>query len=241
MHICDAQRILNRHRRDRGHGVAAKRGDGFDVGLDARAAAGIRTGDDENAALGLTFALRHEPHMADLVRISKTLSYWLRHRPGEAGLSLDAQGWADVDSVLAALAAKGLPGDIDSLLSVVEENDKQRFELTADLDRIRARQGHSVGVDLALAPTEPPAELFHGTVEHFLNAILREGLRKMRRHHVHLSPDMETARRVGARRGAPVILTVNASLMRAEGHPFYVTDNRVWLTDHVPPQALRKL
>lgn len=179
--------------------------------------------------------------MADLVRISKTLSLWLRHRPDQAGLSLDAQGWADVDAVLAALAAKGFPGDIDSLLTVVEENDKQRFELTADTARIRARQGHSVGVDLALSPAEPPAELYHGTVERFLEAILKEGLRKMRRHHVHLSPDVETARRVGARRGTPVILTINAAEMRALGHTFYVTENRVWLTDHVPSHHLRRL
>lgn len=179
--------------------------------------------------------------MADVIRISKTLSFWLRHRPDKAGLSLDAQGWAEVDTVLAALAAKGLPGDIDSLLSVVEENDKRRFELTPDLARIRARQGHSVAVELALSPAEPPPTLFHGTVERFLEAILREGLKKMRRHHVHLSPDIETARRVGARRGAPTILAIDAAGMHAQGHVFYVTENAVWLTEHVPPRALRRL
>lgn len=179
--------------------------------------------------------------MADQVRISKTLSYWLRHRPDEAGLTLDAQGWASVDEVLAALAAAGLPGDIDALLTVVEQSDKQRFELSADLSRIRARQGHSVSVELDLTPTAPPAVLYHGTVERFLDAILAEGLSKMRRHHVHLSPDLETAQRVGARRGKAIILEVNALAMHSDGSAFYVTENKVWLTDAVPPRYLRRL
>lgn len=97
--------------------------------------------------------------MADLVRFSKTLSYWLRHRPDEAGLTLDATGWTAVDDVLAALVRAGLPSDIDALLLVVEENDKQRFELSPDLQRIRARQGHSVEVDLDLVPATPPTSL----------------------------------------------------------------------------------
>src|SRR5262245_19889735 len=66
--------------------------------------------------LGFASACAMSVHMADQVRISKTLSYWLRHRPDEAGLTLDAQGWADVDAVLAALATARLPGDIDALL-----------------------------------------------------------------------------------------------------------------------------
>lgn len=179
--------------------------------------------------------------MADQVRISKTLSYWLRHRPDEAGLTLDAQGWASVDDVLAALGAARLPGDIDALLTVVEQSDKQRFELSADLSRIRARQGHSVSVELDLAPVAPPPVLYHGTVERFLDAILAEGLSKMRRHHVHLSPDLETAQRVGARRGKAIILEVNALAMHGDGNLFYVTENKVWLTDAAPPRYLRRL
>lgn len=179
--------------------------------------------------------------MADHVRLSKTLSYWLRHRPDEAQLTLDAQGWAEVDAVTAALATQRLPDDIETLLAVVEGSDKQRFELSPDLSRIRARQGHSIDVDLALEPAEPPALLYHGTVDRFLAAIMAEGLSKMRRHHVHLSPDTETARRVGARRGKPVILVIDALAMRAEGLSFYVTKNSVWLTDNVPARFLKQL
>jgi putative RNA 2'-phosphotransferase len=179
--------------------------------------------------------------MADLVRFSKTLSYWLRHRPDEAGLTLDPAGWTSVDDVLGALARAGLPADIDALLRVVEENDKQRFELSPDLQRIRARQGHSVAVELALAPAAPPAVLYHGTVERFLDAIMAEGLRKMRRHHVHLSPTLETAQRVGARRGRAIILEIDATAMSADGAVFFVTENGVWLTESVAPRYLRRL
>jgi hypothetical protein len=114
--------------------------------------------------------------MADYVRISKTLSYWLRHQPDAASLMLDPQGWTNVDNILAGLSREGLPNDIDTLLALVEQSDKQRFELSADLQRIRARQGHSMAVDLALAPTAPPEVLYHGTVDRFLTAILSEGL-----------------------------------------------------------------
>ena len=174
------------------------------------------------------------------IRMSKTLSYWLRHQPGAGRLTLDAHGWASVDGALAALAAQGLPNDIDTLLAVVESNDKQRFELTPDLTQIRARQGHSVPVALDLEPQAPPELLYHGTVERFLESILTKGLKKMGRNHVHLSPDIDTARKVGARRGAPVILIVEAQTMCAAQHVFYCTANGVWLTDHVPPNYLRR-
>ncbi len=179
--------------------------------------------------------------MADHVRFSKTLSLWLRHQPDVAGLKLDAQGWTDVNSVLAALVRTGLPGDIEALLEMVEQSDKQRFELSPDLERIRARQGHSISVDLALAPTAPPLTLYHGTVERFLNAIMREGLQKMRRHHVHLSADVETARKVGIRRGMPVILEIDTAGMLLEQHAFFVTSNGVWLTESVPARFLRRV
>jgi putative RNA 2'-phosphotransferase len=134
-----------------------------------------------------------------------------------------------------------MPSDWSTLLRLVEESDKQRFELSGDASRIRARQGHSVAVDLDWPPTPPLLLLYHGTVEPAMPAILVEGLRPMRRHHVHLSPDIDTASRVGARRGTAVILAIRAAALAEEGQVFLLTANDVWLTDPVPPSHLARL
>lgn len=175
---------------------------------------------------------------ADGIRLSKTLSYWLRHRPEAGSLVLDDQGWTDTQAVLAALERAGTEHPRARLQAVLATNDKRRFELSADGTRIRARQGHSVPVRLDWPVTTPPELLYHGTVERAVSAILKRGLRPMRRQHVHLSPDMVTARQVGARRGAPVILAVRSLDLHTAGTPFYLTANGVWLTGAVPPDYL---
>jgi putative RNA 2'-phosphotransferase len=169
----------------------------------------------------------------DVVRTSKRLAFVLRHRPDSAGLALDRAGWADVDRLLAALAISR-----EELEQVVAANDKRRFAFDDTGTRIRASQGHSVPVDLGYLPAPPPDELFHGTVERFLPAILAEGLRPGRRHAVHLSADVATARAVGGRRGRPVVLGVDAAGMAAGGFAFRRSANGVWLVDEVPRRYL---
>jgi putative RNA 2'-phosphotransferase len=168
------------------------------------------------------------------VALSKRLSYVLRHDPGSIGLTLGPGGWVDVEDLLAALGRHGRPVTAAELGRVVADNDKQRFALQGG--RIRAQQGHSVPVDLALAPAQPPAVLFHGTPRRNLASILAHGLHRGGRHHVHLSADAQTARRVGGRRGDPVVLEVDTAAVEGA---FYRSGNGVWLTDAVPPQALR--
>lgn len=173
-----------------------------------------------------------------LVRMSKFLSLVLRHNPGKIGLTLDPQGWVAVDELLAAANQHGVPLDRATLQVIVETNDKRRFALSDDGLRIRASQGHSVAVDLALDPITPPELLYHGTAAHSAPSILREGIQKRSRQHVHLSPDHATAVQVGRRHGSPVVLTVRAGAMAAAGHLFYRSANGVWLTDYVPPEFL---
>ncbi|WP_049567476.1 RNA 2'-phosphotransferase [Streptomyces sp. SBT349] len=172
-------------------------------------------------------------------RISKYLSRHLRHDPARIGLSLDPAGWVDVDVLLAALRQNGMALSRAELETVVATNDKRRFALDEAGTRIRASQGHSVAVDLGLPPAQPPPYLYHGTVGRVLESIRAEGLRPMARQHVHLSPDRETATRVGARRGKPVVLPVAAGAMREAGHVFHLSENGVWLTAAVPPAFLR--
>lgn len=169
-------------------------------------------------------------------QISKLLSYWLRHKPEDAGLQLDDAGWTQVDALRDALADRGV--DPAKLEAVVSENDKRRFEFSPDGTHIRARQGHSVSVRLDWPVTSPPDYLYHGTVERFLSSILSEGLKPMARHHVHLSPDIETATRVGSRRGSPTILQVAARELAQSGAEFRLTANDVWLVDSVPAKFL---
>ncbi|MGW2468646.1 RNA 2'-phosphotransferase [Streptomyces bauhiniae] len=171
------------------------------------------------------------------VKVSKYLSKHLRHQPERIGLTLDPAGWVEIDTLLAAAAAHGFPVTRTELDHVVAVNDKRRFAVEGG--RIRASQGHSVEVALGLPPATPPPYLYHGTVARSLDAIRAEGLRPMNRHDVHLSADRETATRVGARRGRPVVLAVDAGAMHRDGHVFHVSANGVWLTDAVPPRYLR--
>ncbi|MEU5339978.1 MULTISPECIES: RNA 2'-phosphotransferase [unclassified Streptomyces] len=171
------------------------------------------------------------------VKVSKYLSKHLRHQPERIGLTLDEAGWVEIETLMAAAQAHGFQFTRDELDHVVANNDKRRFAIEGS--RIRASQGHSVEVDLGLAAATPPAYLYHGTVARSLDAIRAEGLRPMNRHDVHLSPDRETATRVGARRGRPVVLSVDAAAMHRDGHEFRVSANGVWLTAAVPPSYLR--
>lgn len=164
----------------------------------------------------------------------------LRHDPARIGVTLDRAGWVDVDVLLAALAWHGAHMSAEELARIVETSDKQRFALDESSSRIRANQGHSVLVDLGLAVSTPPDRLFHGTPLRSLDAIMSEGLLPGRRLAVHLSPDVETAQRVGARRGKAVVLVVDAGAMHADGHSFTVSANGVWLVPSVPAGYFRK-
>jgi len=178
---------------------------------------------------------------ANTTRISKFLSLHLRHQPQALGLVLGEGGWVGVEQLLAACQRRGVLLTRPELEALVADNDKQRFAFDDTGTRIRAQQGHSVEVDLQLLPTTPPPVLYHGTVPAALPVIRREGLARMQRHHVHLSPDEETARRVGQRRGQPLLLAIDAAAMHQAGFLFFESGNGVWLVERVPPEFLREL
>ncbi len=176
--------------------------------------------------------------MSDQRKSSKFLSFVLRHEPGAIGLTLDQGGWVSVDDLLQALASHGKPLARADLESIVARSDKQRFALSPDRSMIRANQGHSVQVNLALPPALPPEILYHGTVERYVASIREHGLLKGKRHHVHLSATRELAIVVGKRRGEPYVVEVDARGMTATGLLFYRSENGVWLTEHVPARFL---
>jgi putative RNA 2'-phosphotransferase len=173
--------------------------------------------------------------------VSKYLSKHLRHAPGAIGLTLGEGGWVPIEALLSAASDNGFRITRDELDEVVRLCAKQRFAVDLERQLIRANQGHSVEVDLALEPVPPPPQLYHGTATRFREPILASGLRKMSRQHVHLSADVETAIAVGRRHGKPLVFQVDTMSMSRDGIVFYRAANGVWLTDHVPPLYLREL
>lgn len=176
-----------------------------------------------------------------LTTISKFLSLVLRHEPQRIGLALDAAGWVAIDGLLAQAALAGRAITRAQLDEVVASNDKKRFAISEDGLRIRASQGHSIAIDLELPPREPPAVLYHGTASRWIASILRTGLDRRSRHHVHLTENLHTATTVGSRYGVPVILRIDAQAMAAAGHVFRCSDNGVWLVDAVPVKFLETM
>ncbi|AOY83867.1 RNA 2'-phosphotransferase [Moorena producens JHB] len=174
-----------------------------------------------------------------LVKISKYLSQHLRHQPQRIGITLAPGGWVGVEELLAASKKHSFRISRADLNEVVAKNDKKRFSFDSTGTRIRANQGHTVKVDLQLEVVVPPDVLYHGTGHRAVESILRQGLCKMSRHHVHLSTDMAIAKKVGARHGRPVVFAIDAAAMHKAGYSFYCSDNGIWLVDSVSPEYLQ--
>lgn len=178
--------------------------------------------------------------MENLVKISKFLSKHLRHAPEDIGITLEPGGWVNVDTLLEASTKHGMRISRETLEQIVLESDKQRFTFDETGTRIRANQGHSTNVTLEFESVMPPETLYHGTATKFLPSIFETGIQRMKRHHVHLSSDTDTAAKVGARHGKLVILEVNTKVMVEAGFVFYRSENGVWLVDTVPVEYLRQ-
>ncbi len=172
----------------------------------------------------------------ELTEKSKFISYVLRHKPDAVGLTLDREGWVDIDLLLSK--SKNPIITRAELEQIVAEDEKGRYSIEGN--RIRANQGHSTAqVNLTFKKAVPPVVLFHGADAANLVDIMKVGLKPMARHHVHLSHDRATAQAVGGRRrNGYTVLTVDAKQMLADGHTFYISENGVWLADSVPAKYL---
>ena len=175
----------------------------------------------------------------EIIRFSKFLSLVLRHQPEKIGIALDENGWTNVNALIWQSNKNGVKLTPEILSQVVETNNKKRFSFNLDKTEIRANQGHSVSIELGYQPQQPPAILYHGTGEKAVSLILKTGLDKRKRHHVHLSTNIETALEVGKRHGKPVVFIVEAAAMHQDGLVFYLSENNVWLTDKVPAKYLQ--
>ncbi len=170
---------------------------------------------------------------------SKLIALVLRHKPEEIGITLDEHGWANVNELITGIA-RTQTFDMTALEEIVSTDEKQRYSFNEDKTLIRANQGHSIPVDVELEEKRPPELLYHGTGEKYTASIDAQGLIPKSRLYVHLSPDYDTAVKVGSRHGKPVVYTVAAGEMQKNGYVFYLSVNGVWLTKSVPVDYLRK-
>lgn len=168
----------------------------------------------------------------DKIKKGKHLSFLLRH---DKEYNFDKHGWREVSDLI-----KNHGYTLSELIEIVETNDKQRYEFDKTKKRIRARQGHSINVDVELPCLCPPDILFHGTATRFLESIYKQGIKKGERLYVHLSKDEETAIKVGQRHGTPFVLKIDSKKMYEDGHKFYLSNNGVWLTDYVDTKYILK-
>ncbi len=175
-----------------------------------------------------------------LNKVSKFLSFVLRHKPDAIGLELDPNGWTNIDDLINKGNAAEETSNLDHTLiqEVVDTSDKKRFIISDDGQSIRANQGHSIDVALRLKPVVPPEFLYHGTATRFFDSISEEGLKPQQRMYVHLTTDVETATAVGQRYGKPMILKIKALRMHDQGFVFYRSENGVWLTVQVPKRYI---
>lgn len=175
----------------------------------------------------------------ELTKLSIYLSKILRHKPELIGIQLDEHGWAKVDELIQGIA-KDRVFNMDILTEIVRSDDKQRYSFNEDKTLIRANQGHSIPVDVELKQVDPPEFLWHGTGEKYVSSIDKMGMIRKSRLYVHLSKDIQTAKKVGQRHGRPVLYRVKTGEMVRDGHVFYLSENGVWLVEHVPVQYLEK-
>ena len=171
-------------------------------------------------------------------KIGKFLSLVLRHEPQKIGIVLDENGWANVKELIQKCEKHRVSFTMTDLEEIVATNDKKRYSFNADKSKIRANQGHSINIELNLTPVEPPEFLYHGTADRFLDSIMENGIKKMNRQHVHLSKDIQTAQKVGARHGRVIVLKIMSGAMHNDGKIFYLSDNGVWLTDYIDPKYI---
>ncbi|QIE60866.1 RNA 2'-phosphotransferase [Rasiella rasia] len=170
--------------------------------------------------------------------ISKFLSLVLRHKPETIGVQLDQNGWVDINELIEKSNKYGIKFNRETLNHIVATNSKKRFAINNKLDKIRASQGHSIEIELGYTSQKPPRTLFHGTSEKSVQSILKKGLKRQNRQHVHLSSDIETAKKVGQRHGKPYIFKVFAEQMFNDNLEFFISENGVWLTENVPEKYL---
>lgn len=169
---------------------------------------------------------------------SKALSFILRHGAVKMKLQISKTGYVKCETIVAELQKRWPSFTQSDLEAIVKEDEKGRYNI--DRGSVRANQGHSMDcVKIPFKKAVPPVVLYHGTDAGALQEILKTGIKRMKRHHVHLTDDPTTASSVGMRHGSQVIIRIDTRGMLRDGVQFLQSDNGVWLVDFVDPKYFR--
>lgn len=171
--------------------------------------------------------------VTSLSRLSKLLALFLRHRPEEAGLQIDAYGFVPLDEMLKAVQERYpevVEADIHKLVAGAPQ---QRFEITER--GIRAVYGHSFFVEMDGEPIQVPETLYMGCLRKEVDRFRSAGIKPVDRYYVHLSMTRETAAERSHQPGDACVIEVAAAKAQAAGHLFYQR-GEVVLTLEVPAE-----
>lgn len=169
-------------------------------------------------------------------RISRFLTYILRHRPKDYPLVFDEHGFVDWRDVVQLVQERYYDITEEQIRAVVVDAEKKRFELAGD--KVRATYGHSFPVDFGQQSVQPPDSLYYGTARDLAQSMLRNGLKPRDRQYVHLSVSAEEAESVARRHDpTPAVIVVQAGAAHDEGVRFY-RSGPLFLTENVPARFL---
>lgn len=174
-------------------------------------------------------------------KLSVFISLILRHKPEVIGLTLDDEGYLEVNKLIEKINESGREIDLKILNEIVVTDNKKRYSFNEDKTKIRANQGHSIPVNLSLKKAVPKGPLYHGSSEKSKELIAQLGLIKGSRNYVHLSENLETAIQVGSRRGKPIVYQIDYNKMLEDNFELWISENNVWLSNDIPPKYLTLL
>ncbi|KAJ3745795.1 KptA family-domain-containing protein [Lentinula detonsa] len=185
--------------------------------------------------------LRGLPKDSPAVRLSKTLSWLLRHGAQSEGLPMRPDGYVKVADLLENPKIKSQSLDLVGLQQIVNADLKHRYSLVREDDDvwwIKANQGHSIkAVKLDLKPVLsiediPSRTAVHGTTKAAWQSISSQGLSKMTRNHIHLAQGV-TGKNVisGMRKSCDIFIFINIPKALTAGIKFFLSDNGVVLTE----------
>ena len=177
--------------------------------------------------------------MKNINNLSRFISLILRHKPEVINIKLDKHGYANVEELINGINNnKKYTIDFDLLKQIVDTDNKKRYSFNEDFTKIRANQGHSIDVDVELKECKPPKNLYHGSSGKYFDSIIDKNIICKRRLYVQLSKDYDTDYTVGSRNGRPIVFIIDSERMYKDGYKFYLSENNVWLTKHVPKEYI---